>query len=293
MFPAGLPCQRKNVGSARTPMIVSDVYIMSFWPGMASSISCLTLSIIVMAGSPGGWLGRVRPAAPNCSGRNNSRSPAHQRRQPPAVRHLIPLFQRFLGGSRVIVDDHPPILQLPPGGEERPYRVLGSVTGRKFPVSALEGILALGVHPRRADVDRRVVADIYEPVKPAAKKLLCQIPADGLGQTDGHIADLLCWRSALASPDDVDPFSPWRFCILKSRELKRIEETLQQLPMGGDPLIIVQPSPVVGLVAVIADWPGFCRRVFGPTLMADLLFVVRVIETSPGQRMAVHLLSYG
>jgi hypothetical protein len=38
--------------------------------------------------------------------------------------------------------------------------------------------------------------------------------------------DLSDWSSALVNPDDVDPFSLRRFCILKPRELKRIEEAV-------------------------------------------------------------------
>jgi hypothetical protein len=132
----------------------------------------------------------------------------------------------------VIIDDHPPVLQLPPGGEECPYRILGGVAGCKFPVSALEGIFAPGVCSCRSDVDCRAVTDLQESVKPAAKKLFCQIPADGPGLTDGLIADLLCWRSALASPDDIDPFSLRRVCVLESCELKRIEEAVTAVVDG-------------------------------------------------------------
>ena len=79
----------------------------------------------------------------------NPRSPAHQRRQFPAVRLLIPLLQGCFGSSRVLVDDHPPVLQLPPGGEERPYRILSGVASGELQVPAFEGILASVVCPCR------------------------------------------------------------------------------------------------------------------------------------------------
>ena len=51
-------------------------------------------------------------------------------------------------------------------------------------------------------------------------------------------------------------------------------------------------SPVVGLVAVIANRAGFCRCIFGPALVTELLLVVRVVEAGPGGKAlrAVRLL---
>ena len=93
------------------------------------------------------------------------------------------------------------------------------------------------------------------------------------------------------NPNDVDSFSLRRFCILKPRKLKRIEEAVAAVTCWRRVLPHRLPSPIVGLVAVITDRPGLCRRMLGPALVAYLLFIVRVVEAGPGQRMVVHLCS--